>query len=337
MHIFLYAGTGVLPVFLFLLALIVLDSYKLVTLRAVVTSILLGALSAGGSYLLNSGLQLVLEVDRVTMTRYVAPLTEEVLKAIWLVFLVRSARVGFAVDAAIHGFAIGAGFAMVENVYYLQALGESNFWTWVVRGFGTAVMHGGTTSIFGMISWVAMERSGSPRFFHFLPGFLAAVGLHSLFNHFMLPPVTSTALLLIVFPVLVTLVFQKSEEMTRTWLGSGFDSDQQLMETIMTGGVLETHVGHYLQLVRTHFPSEVLFDMMALLQLHVELSIRAKGVLMARQAGFDVPLDPTVSAQLEELQFLERSIGKTGMLALKPFLHTSIRDIWEINLLKQDS
>ena len=141
-YLLLQAGTGLIPVFLFLMALIVLDSYKLVTLRSVLISILIGAAAAGASYLANTSLQSSLQLDRIVMMRYVAPTVEEFFKAIWIFWLVRTVRVGFAVDAAIHGFAIGAGFAVLENVYYLQALGESSIWTWVVRGFGTAVMHG---------------------------------------------------------------------------------------------------------------------------------------------------------------------------------------------------
>jgi hypothetical protein len=34
-----------------------------------------------------------------------------------------------------------------------------------------------------------------------------------------------------------------------------------------------------------------------------------------------------------ELRYLEKSIGRTGMLALQPFIHTSTRDLWQLNLL----
>ena len=53
-------------------------------------------------------------------------------------------------DAAIYGFAVGTGFALVENVYYLLSLPGAPAALWIVRGFGTAVMHGGTTAILAM-------------------------------------------------------------------------------------------------------------------------------------------------------------------------------------------
>jgi protease PrsW len=74
--------------------------------------------------------------------------------------------------------------------------------------------------------------------------------------------------------------------------------------------------------------------MMCLLRLRAELGIRAKGLLMAREAGFDAaPADRAVHDTFVELRYLEKSIGRTGMLALQPFIHTSTRDLWQLNLL----
>jgi len=42
-----------------------------------------------------------------------------------------------------------------------------------------------------------------------------------------------------------------------------------------------------------------------------------------------------VKANLEELRYLERSIGPTGMLALKPLQITSNRDLWQFYLLEE--
>ena len=74
-------------------------------------------------------------------------------------------------------------------------------------------------------------------------------------------------------------------------------------------------------------------DMLCYLRIHLELAIRAKGILMMQGAGFRIPVDPEVREKFVELQFLEKSIGKTGRLALLPFLHTSHRDLWQIYLI----
>jgi hypothetical protein len=74
---------------------------------------------------------------------------------------------------------------------------------------------------------------------------------------------------------------------------------------------------------------------MCLLRLRAELAIRAKGILMIREAGFDAPPDPALKATFEELRYLEKSIGKTGLLALDPFLRTGTRSLWQLNMLSE--
>ena len=61
---------------------------------------------------------------------------------------------------ACQGFAVGTGFAFVENLYYLYTFPEANIGTWIVRGFGTAMMHGGTTAVFAMMGLTMLEQRG---------------------------------------------------------------------------------------------------------------------------------------------------------------------------------
>ena len=165
-------------------------------------------------------------------------------------------------------------------------------------------------------------------------GLAGAVLLHSLFNHFFLDPMLSTLLILGVAPAAVMIVFRRSEVATREWLGVGFDSDQELLEMITTGTLTDTRIGKYLEAMQEKFPPTIVADMLCYLRVHLELSIRAKGLLMMRDAGFDVPPDPEVREQFAELHYLEKSIGKTGMIALHPFLRARAKDLWQITMLQ---
>ena len=111
---------ALLPVLLFLAALRALDSFKLVLLRAVALTVAAGAAAAGLGYLLHGALLERWPLDIATLSRYVAPLTEELLKGAIVVALVLTRRIGFLVDAAIFGFAVGTGFALVENLHFLR-------------------------------------------------------------------------------------------------------------------------------------------------------------------------------------------------------------------------
>ena len=331
----LAVAVSILPVFLFLGALVLIDSYKLVALRAILLSVAAGMVAGLVAYGANVWLRPALGLDWDQYSRYVAPVVEESLKAAFVVYLLQRNKVGFVVDAAIHGFGIGTGFAFLENLYYLQVNPDATLWTWIVRGFGTAIMHGGDTAILAMVSKTLHNRLDAFRLYLLLPGLGAAVVLHSLYNHFLLNPIVATALIVLVFPGLCVAVFQQSERATQAWLGAGFDTDQELLRAVHSGQVAGPAVGRYLATLRDRFPAEVIVDMMCMLRLHAELAIRAKGALMMREVGFDAAPDPTLKDTFEELRYLEKSIGKTGLLAINPFLHTSTRDLWQLNMLDQ--
>lgn len=331
----LAVAVSLVPIFLFLGALVVIDSYKLVALRAVLLAVAAGVVAGLASYGVNLWLQPLLALEPTTYSRYVAPFVEETFKAAYVAYLLSRSKVGFVVDAAIYGFGIGAGFAFLENLYYLSVHPDAGLWTWFVRGFGTAVMHGGATAIFAMVARTLHNRADGLRPHLLLPGLGVAVVLHSLYNHFLLQPLIATGLIVLVFPYIAIAVFQQSERDTRAWLGSGFDTDQELLRAVRTGQMSATPVGKFLTTLRHLFPPEQIVDMLCLLRIRAELGIRAKGVLMAREAGFEAAPDPTLPAKFEELRYLERSIGRTGMLALQPFLHTSTRDLWQLNLLDE--
>ena len=79
------ALVGLLPVACFLVALLYLDSYKLVKLNAVIAVVVCGALVAGACYLVNALALDLLGIDFTPFSRYVAPVIEELLKGLVIV------------------------------------------------------------------------------------------------------------------------------------------------------------------------------------------------------------------------------------------------------------
>jgi protease PrsW len=331
----LNVALALLPVLLFLALLVLLDSFKLVSMRQVLLALAAGGAAAVLAARVNGALLDATGISTTAYSRYVAPLFEETLKALWIALLIRRRRVGFLVDAAILGFAVGAGFALFENVEYLRALAEARPLLWLVRGLGTAVLHGATSSVFALLAKGLSDRHPEFPLVAMAPGLLAAIGAHSLYNHFFLPPPIAAAVLLVAMPLLVVAVFARSERATRAWLGVGLDSDLELVLSIVSGQALETRIGGYLRTLSARFPGEVVADMLCLVRIQAELAIRAKGLLLAREAGLDAPVGEDVRASLAELRYLERSIGRTGLLALAPILRRSSRDVWQVYLLEE--
>ena len=326
---------ALLPVLVFLAVLLLMDSFKLVPFRAVSVALLVGALTALVALALESWLLDKAGLSTRLLTRYVGPLIEEVLKAAFVVVVLRQRRLGFLVDAALVGFSVGTGFALVENLEYLRTVNDGRLILWLVRGFGPALLHGAMTALFAILLKSLSDRYPTRGALAMLGALAVPVVIHSAFNHFPMPPVVATCVLLVLVPAVVTFVFERSERATREWVGEGLDLDVELLNLVTSAEFGGTRLGRYLGQLRERFPGPVVADMFCLLRVELELAIRAKGMLMAREAGLEVPVDPDVKARLSELRYLQGSIGPTGLLALAPLRVASDRDEWHSYLLEQ--
>jgi RsiW-degrading membrane proteinase PrsW (M82 family) len=324
---------GLLPVLLFLAALRVMDSYKLVPRGKVLAALAAGAAAAVLCYQFNT---LIFQQIPETQDRYAsfgAPVVEELAKAVYWIFLIATARVAFLVDSAICGFAVGAGFALLENIFYLHVLEGKSLGVWFLRGFGTAVMHGGVAALGAMISSYLSESRQWRGVRVFAPGVLAAMVLHSLFNQGLLSPAASTAVTVAGLPLILGLAFYFSERSLRHWLGGKLDRDIDVLNMIARGEFHKTPSGSYLLSLHDAFPPEIRGDMLCLLQLTTEISVRAKSDLLFREVGLELAPDPELDNHFKELKYLEKSVGPTGMLAIRPLLSQTPRDLWEMHRL----
>lgn len=325
---------SLLPVILMALLLVLLDSYKLVKWPAAMISLVKGAAAAAVCILINQYLLKFTGMDVSLYSRYAAPLIEEGFKAFFVIWLIARKRIGFLVDAAIHGAAIGAGFAVIENIYFLYNLTGASLLIWFIRGFGTAIMHAACTALFAILCKRLYENGNRLSISSWTLPFLAAAAVHSAFNHFILPPLYSTLLIIAILPPLIMVIYQYSERSLRKWLTMSMDEEMALLEMILTGRFTQSKFGQYLMSLRSHFPATVVVDLLCYLRIYLELAMRAKGILLLRQNGIEARPDATLKEKFAELKFLEKSIGKTGKLALAPFMRLEDRELWQLYMLE---
>ena len=334
----LHALSALLPVLCFLGGLVLLDSYKLIRPKTVLLVLVAGMVTAALSYLASMAALGPINLSMTTYSQYVAPLSEEIIKGLVIVWLVRAQRIGFLVDAAIMGFAVGCGFALIENLAYLRMAEDAGLSTWIVRGFGTAVMHGGATAIFAVLGVSMIDRSSRPSLSAFLPGLAVAVALHWGFNQIIAwpwGPITATVATLVLVPALLLVIFERNEKALGKWLGNDFDAGADMLMLILSGEFADSPAGRYLQALKHTFSGEMMADALCYLRLYTELTMRAKGLLMMREHGVaEQPLDENVRSQLDELKFLETSLGPTGLRALQPMLQMPRKALWQIHLLR---
>ena len=96
----------------------------------------------------------LLPMSTYEVTIIVTPITEEILKAIPI--LVFATALGAKKEALFTAsMAVGIGFAVLENAYYLLNDASFNMFDAVIRAFGAGLMHGMCTLLIGVgISFV---------------------------------------------------------------------------------------------------------------------------------------------------------------------------------------
>jgi CRP-like cAMP-binding protein/RsiW-degrading membrane proteinase PrsW (M82 family) len=119
-----------------------------------------------------------------TLTRIAAPIIEEILKALVLVYLVQQPRFRYIVDGAVYGIAVGIGFGLSENMFiYLPGSGSAVLGTAISRTLSTALMHAAASGIVGISLGRLRRTTTSARNVLPLMGIAFAIALHVVYNN----------------------------------------------------------------------------------------------------------------------------------------------------------
>jgi RsiW-degrading membrane proteinase PrsW (M82 family) len=122
-------------------------------------------------------------LDREQVTRWVAPVSEEILKAIVLFYLVSRTDFNYVVDGAIYGVIAGFGFAIVESAFYAMGTTDGSVLSLVRdRGFSANLIHAAASGLVGSALAAAQLERGLKRGLFMLIGLMLAVSLHMVFN-----------------------------------------------------------------------------------------------------------------------------------------------------------
>jgi RsiW-degrading membrane proteinase PrsW (M82 family) len=335
-------GVALIPVLVLLAVFVWLDAFELMSLREILLLLVLGGLSGIAVYPVSGRLIDTLPIGFSGYSRFVAPWLEEAAKGIVMIGLFWFNRIGYKLDAVISGFAIGAGFSVVENIIYLTIFPQYGTGTWLVRGLGTAVMHGTTLAILAAIAHELAERetreSAGDFDFHlwwFLPGYLIAVALHMTFNQFPDRPMLAMMGAIILAPVAILAIFQFGTAEAERWLVAERAAHEAQLGVLKSGQWPDSPSGKRIAALAERLAPESAGRVRRYWELQAWLVVEAEKAMMEEAAG-DVALDKEqVGAAFAELEGLRRALGKSTYTALRALLPFSRNDYWEVSELRQ--
>ena len=329
------------PVLVCLVVFERLDAFNLVSLSEIVALLLAGGTLTAISYFANGGVLDEFPVGFDNHAQYIAPIIEESIKAALIVGLFAFNRIGYLIDAAIAGFTIGAGFAVAENVFYLHEFADASLGVWIVRGLGTALMHGGATAMMSVCSLVLYAprlRAGIDRFhlniLLFAPGLALAILLHMAFNHFPAQPLEAMGVALATTPLGLFALFAVGERYAHRWLAADNRAHTELLRAIVDGAFDRTDAGVALSGLRRRLAPSVAVDLDDYVRLNAELVVKAEATLLAAEEHHRLVRTSEVHADFQRLHGLERKLGRSLVMAVRQHLKFSRDDLWKMHELE---
>jgi len=335
-------GLALVPVLVLLAIFVWLDAFALMSFREILFLLVLGGLGAIAAYPLSGRLLDTLPIGFSSYSRFVAPWIEEAIKAVIVILLFRFNRIGYKLDAVLSGFAIGAGFSVVENIFYLVRFPEYGAGTWLVRGLGTAVMHGATLAVVAATAHEFAERetrasAGEFNFrpWWFVPGYLIAVAIHTAFNQFPDRPLIAMMGAILIAPIVLIGIFNFGTEEAQKWLATEYAEHQMQLEALRAGRWPESPSGRKIGALAERLDAETVACLRRYWELQAYLVVEAEET-MIEEANGDASFEkPQIRAAFSELAALRKAIGRSTFAAFNALLPFSRNDEWEVAELRQ--
>jgi RsiW-degrading membrane proteinase PrsW (M82 family) len=335
-------GVALIPVLALLAVFVWLDAFALMSVKEVSILIVLGAIGALVAWPVSGRLLDTLPIGFSFYSRFIAPWIEEAIKAAIMILLFRLNRIGYKLDAVISGFAIGAGFSVVENIFYLTTFPNYGTGTWLVRGFGTAIMHGTTLAVLAAIAHEFAERETREAaadfdfsLMWFVPGYSVAVALHTAFNQFPDRPMISMMAAILVAPIALIFILNLGTAEAQRWLAAECAEHRAQVEALRAGRWPEGVAGQRVAALAERLDREAVKRIQRCWELQAWLVAEAEETMMEEAAG-DAKLDAAaVRAAFAELDGLKRALGRSTFAAVQALLPFSRNDQWEVSELRQ--
>jgi hypothetical protein len=211
----------------------------------------------------------------------------------------------------------------------------------MVRGLGTAVMHGTTLAIMGAIAHEFAERETRQelrdyRFnpLWFIPGLLAAVALHTLFNHFPDRPLLAMTGTLLFAPLAMMAIFKFGAAEAQRWLEVDRNTHRAQLELLRAGQFPDDASGKRIAALAARCDAQTATRIREYCEALTALVLTAEDTLL-QQSSDSARVSAGAAATFERAEELKRQLGPSTLAALTPLLPFSRNDYWELSELRE--
>ena len=275
-------------------------------------------------------------VSEDTLVRFVAPVIEETLKGLILLYLIRHPDFKYFLDGAIYGFAAGIGFAIFENFEYVLGHPSTALVLAISRVLSTNLIHATGCALIGIALGLArFNRSLPSRILYLVAGLGLAIAIHSGFNNM----VNDGVALLFAFAAgfggagIIVLAAMRGLKEEKSWVRENIG----LTEGVTTG---EAKVVQRLNDVDTllaplaeRFGADKASQIEKFLFMQAQLAIQGKMLEKMQDERMRAAIQVQIKDLNEKMNEARKSVGTYCMLYLRNIFPANDTQLW--NLLRQ--
>jgi len=325
--------------FIFILALIVpllflsiifkFDFYQTGQFHFILICFCWGAVAYQLASIINSTLDRFDIVGWENIVHINAPLLEELLKGLVLIYFVQRSHFTYSVDGAVYGFATGIGFAVFEN---FGALNSQTIAAILQRVFSANLIHASSSAIIGIALGIFLLSKARSRWLFLIAGLFFAIGQHILYNSISHGGTSLFAAFVtgILGTAFIALVMQYSKNQARNWIKEKLGMDDRVTR------------GEIAVIDRLPGPSNVLFPVFErfgadtadrveeLLYLQARIGIKRKS-LDSFQANDRMrkKVETEVREMQADMEKVRKSVGVYPMLFVRGLFTEEMLSVWD--------
>ena len=264
--------------------------------------------------------------------RVTAPIVEEILKAIILIYLVQRADFNYVVDGALYGFGAGIGFAIIENVEYVTGNPEIALTLAIARVFSTNLVHATGSGLIGTALAYRRGDSSWRGWGIVLGGYAFSIVLHMVFNT-MVNAGTFIAVAIIfglTGMALIYFVIKRGMNTQKQWVGEKLGAEDRVTkeETKAVTGI-EKVVDELLKPFQDRFGSEKVPVVKDLLYKQAEIGIKRKLLDSTPSPTKRKEIEEIVLRLGREMEVLRKQIGVYPMMFVRTVYLDQDVKVWD--------
>ncbi len=268
---------------------------------------------------------------RDQVVRIAAPIIEELLKAIILIYLIQRADFNYIVDGAIYGFGAGIGFAIIENYEYITGHPEIALTVAVARVFSTNLIHATGSAMIGTVLAYRRGDQSIKGWMYILLGYAFSILFHMGFNTM----VSAGAFLIFAFVVgfigvgLIVLIIKQGMNTQKIWLAEKLDDINRVTKNELKALNTIEKLDLLLEPIGAQFGPEKVNKVKAMLGKQAEIGIKLKLLDSTPSENKKQEIGKVIDGLRADMDLLRNEIGSYCMMFVRTVYMDMDTKIWD--------